>query len=70
MNHPTYLNIRPTPKDLQHLETIAKAMQVASGRTFVNRTDAVRHALGTTAGAIQNHTIVSTNNPGAHHNVD
>ena len=64
MSQPSYLNVRPTAEDLQHLETIARNLRETLGRTFVSRSDAVRHALGTTAGAMQN-TATTINTTGA-----
>lgn len=45
------LAFRATTTDLHNLAAIATGLQ-ASGQTFANRTDAMRHALATVAAAL------------------
>lgn len=51
MTTETRLTIRATDEDLAHLASIASAL-CAAGQPFANRTDALRHALRTTAAAM------------------
>lgn len=46
------LTIRPTPRDLEHLDRIAAALR-SQGHPYFTRTDAVRHALATVAVACE-----------------